>query len=129
MVHINSVSGIRILTILSEKGSLAVSDVQNAISSNTKKSAYEIQLAVCGRLNPNECFLLSDFLDQLNLIQSHIDKILSKMQEIAAPYANILEQLDSIPGIDITAALLILAEIGSNPQDHFKVKIRGRFCD
>ena len=117
---INSVSGIRILTILSEKGSLSVSDVQNAISSNTKKSAYEIQLAICGRLNPNECFLLSDFLDKLNLIQSHIDKILSKMQEIAAPYANILEQLDSIPGIDITAAFLILAEISGNPQDHFK---------
>ena len=117
---INSVSGIRILTTLSEKGFLTVNDVQNAISSNTKKSAYEIQLAVCGRLNPNECFLLSDFLDQLQLIQKHIDKILNKMQKIAAPYANILEQLDSIVGIDITAALLILAEIGATPQENFK---------
>ncbi len=117
---INSLSGIRILTVLSERGSLSVDDVKKAISSNTKKSATEIQSAICGRLNPNECFLLNDFLEQLRIIQNHIDKILSKMQELAAPYANILEQLDSIVGIDITAALLILAEIGPAPQENFK---------
>lgn len=117
---INSVSGIRILTLLAEKGSLSVDDVSNTISSNTKKSATEIQSAICGKLNPNECFLLNDFLEQLRIIQNHIKKILSKMQDIAAPYTTIIEQLDSIVGIDITAALLILAEIGSSPQDNFK---------
>ena len=117
---INSVSGIRILTLLAEKGSLSIDDVSNAISSNTKKSATEIQSAICGKLNPNECFLLNDFLEQLRIIQNHIEKILSKMQDIAAPYTTIIEQLDSIVGIDITAALLILAEIGPAPQDNFK---------
>lgn len=117
---INSVSGIRILTILSEKGSLTVSDVSKAISSNTKKSAFEIQSAICGRLNQNECFLLNDFLEQLQIIQKHIDKILDKMQEVASPYQRIIEQLDSIVGIDITAAILILAEIGPTPQENFE---------
>ena len=117
---INCVSGIRILTVLAEQGSLSVEDVTNAISSNTKKSATEIQSAICGRLNPNECFLLNDFLEQLNIIQNHIDKILAKMKDVASPYASIIEQLDSIVGIDITAALLILAEIGPAPQDNFK---------
>lgn len=117
---INSVSGLRILTALSQKGSLSVDDVKNAISGNTKHSAQEIQQAICGRLNPNECFLLSDFLDQLACIQNHIDKILSKMKEIAAPYSKIIDQMDSITGIDITAAILILAEIGPNPQENFK---------
>lgn len=117
---INSVSGIRILTVLAEQGSLSVDDVAKAISSNTNKSATEIQSAICGRLNPNECFLLNDFLEQLAIIQNHIDKILAKMKDVASPYANIIEQLDSIVGIDITAALLILAEIGPAPQDNFK---------
>lgn len=116
---INSISGIRILTVLAETGCLSVDDVKNAISSNTKKSADEIQLAVCGRLNSNECFLLSDFLDQLKIIEKHIQTILTKMQEIAAPYQKVIDQLDSITGIDITAALLILAEIGATPQEHF----------
>ena len=42
------------------------------------------------------------------------------MQEIAEPYSEILERLDSIPGIDVTAALLILAEIGDCPNNTFK---------
>ena len=114
------VSGINILTLLSQKGSLSVDDIQNAVSRNTKKSPQEIQLAISGRLNPNECFLLADFLNQLASIQQHIDLILDKMNEIAQPYAHIIEQLDSVIGIDITAALLILAEIGSNVQQNFK---------
>ena len=43
-------SGIRILTTLSEKGSLSVDDVEKARSRNTKHSATEIQSAVCGTL-------------------------------------------------------------------------------
>lgn len=117
---INSVSGIRILTLLSERGSLSVDEVKNAISSNTKCSAVEIQNAICGRLNISECFLLSDFLEQLSYIQNHLDKILAMMATISEPYKKLLDQLDSIPGIDITAAMLILAEIGPNPQEAFK---------
>ena len=116
---INNVSGIRILTILSEKGSLSVDDVRNAISSNTKCSAEEIQSAICGRLNVNERFWLSDSLDQLSSLQKRIDKILAMMATISEPYKKLLDQLDSIPGIDITAAMLILAEIGPVPQEVF----------
>lgn len=116
---INNVSGIRILTLLSEKGSLSVDDVKNAISSNTKCSAEEIQSAICGRLNVNERFLLSDYLDQLSSLQKRIDKIFAMMTAISEPYKKLLQQLDSIPGIDITAATLILAEIGPSPQEVF----------
>ena len=115
-----NVSGIRILTILSEKGSLSIDDIKKAISSNTKCTAEEIQNAICGKLNINECFLLSDSLDQLSSIQKRIDKILAMMTTISEPYKKLLDQLDSIPGIDTTAAILILAEIGPNPQDIFK---------
>lgn len=117
---INSVSGKNLLTLLSQKGSLLLDDVQNAISRNTKKSPEEIQLAICGKLNANECFLLADFLNQLALIEQHIDLILNKMIEIAEPYQDVLDKLDSIVGIDITAAVLILAEIGGEVQKNFK---------
>ena len=117
---ITSVSGIRILTLLSERGSLSLDDVKKAVSSRTKCSALEIQSAICGRLNINECFLLSDFLDQLSSIQIRLDKILTMMATISEPYKKLLDQLDSIPGIDTTAAMLILAEIGANPQEVFK---------
>ena len=123
---INSVSGIKILTTLSQKGSLTIEDIQNAVGNRTKKSSEEIQLAVCGKLNANGCFLLADFLDQLKWIEEHIEKILNKMIEIAEPYRDVLERLDSIVGIDITAALLILAEIGGNVQQNFQTA--GHLC-
>lgn len=117
---ITSVSGIRILTLLSEKGSLTVKDIENTKSSHTKCTAIEIQSAVCGTLTETECFLLADFLEQYHLICAHIDKILNKMKEIAEPYQKIIEQMDSIVGIDITASILILAEISATPQHNFQ---------
>lgn len=121
---IHSVSGLRILSVLAQKGSLSLEDVKKAISSNTKNSAESIQNAICGRLNTYECFLLSDLLDQLSSIQQHIDKILAMMATISKPYERALYQLDSIPGIDITAAMLIIAEIGPSPQGVFENSLR-----
>ena len=112
-------SGIRILTTLSEKGSLSVDDVEKARSRNTKHSATEIQSAVCGTLTANERFLLADFLEQYQVISRHIEKILNKMKSMVEPYQNLIEQMDSIVGIDITASILILAEIGDKPQAYF----------
>ena len=117
---INSVSGMNILNLLAQKGSLSVSDVKAALRGRHKNTADDIQKAICGTLNANECFLLQDFIYEVKHIQEHINKILTKMQEIAEPYFEIIERLDSIPGIDITSALLILAEIGSCPNKSFK---------
>ena len=121
---ITSVSGINILTLLSKRGSLSVVDIKNEISSNTKRSAEEISLAVSGRLTACEQLLLSDFLSQLHDIDKHINDILAMMATTSEPYRRLLDQLDSIPGIDITAAMLILAEIGPNPQEVFKTSAR-----
>ena len=112
-------SGIRILTTLSEKGSLSVDDVEKARSRNTKHSATEIQSAICGTLTANERFLLADFLEQYQVISRHIEKILNKMKSMVEPYQKLIEQMDSIVGIDITASILILAEIGDKPQAYF----------
>ena len=117
---INSVSGMNILNLLALKGSLTVEEVSSVLRGKHKHTAEDIQKAICGTLNANECFLLQDFIDEVKHIQEHINKILDKMQEIAEPYSEIIERLDSIPGIDITAALLILAEIGDSPNKSFK---------
>ena len=84
-------SGIRILTTLSEKGSLSVDDVEKARSRNTKHSATEIQSAVCGTLTANERFLLADFLEQYQVISRHIEKILNKMKSMVEPYQKLIE--------------------------------------
>lgn len=117
---INSVSGMNILNSLAQKGCLTVEETSSALRGKHKYTAEDIQKAICGTLNTNECFLLQDFIDEVKHIQEHINKILDKMQEIAEPYSEVIARLDSIPGIDITAALLILAEIGDCPNQSFK---------
>lgn len=117
---INSVSGMNILNLLAQKGCLTVEETSSALRGNHKHTAEDIQKAICGTLNTNECFLLQDFIDEVKHIQEHISRILVKMQEIAEPYSEVIVRLDSIPGIDIIAALLILAEIGNCPQQSFK---------
>ena len=117
---INSVSGMNILNSLAQKGCLTVEETSSALRGKHKHTAEDIQKAICGTLNTNECFLLQDFIDEVKHIQEHINKILDKMQEIAEPYSEVIARLDSIPGIDITAALLILAEIGDCPNQSFK---------
>lgn len=116
---INSVSGIHILTLLSKQGNLNIDDVKSCIKGRTKHTVEEIQSAICGRLNDNECFLLDDYIFELNHIQNHITKILNKMTEIANPYSKIIEQMSSIPGVDTISSLLILAEISDCPQGSF----------
>lgn len=123
---ITNVSGINILTLLSKRGSLSAVDIKNEISSNTKHTPEEISLAVSGKLNACEQFLLSDFLSQLKDIDKHINDILTMMATTSDPYKRVLDQLDSIPGIDITASMLILAEIGPYPQEVFKTS--GHLC-
>lgn len=117
---INSVSGMNILVLLAEKGSLTAEETMSALKGRHKCTAEEIQRSICGTLNANECFLLQDFIDEVRHIQKHISIIFEKMQELAEPYREVLERLDSIPGIDIVAALLILAEIGDCPSKSFR---------
>ena len=59
-------------------------------------------------------------LEQFQTISRHIEKLLAKMKSMVEPYQDFIAQMDSIVGIDITASLLILAEIGGNPQDNFQ---------
>jgi len=117
---ITGASGMRILHTLALKGSLNIYDVSAALRGHTKHTSHEILLAVCGRLNSTECFLLDDYLEQLEHIRRHSDKLVSKMKEIAEPYRGQIEQMCSIPGIDTVSALLILAEIGTDLESNFK---------
>ncbi len=76
---INSVSGINILSVLAEKGSLSIEDTLSALKGRHKYTADNIQKAICGTLNANECFLLQDFMNEVRHIQEHINRILEKM--------------------------------------------------
>ena len=119
MSNIICVSGRKLLNILAETGSISVSDVATAVGKRLKKPIEEIEAAVCGSINSHECTLLKLILKKIDDSQEDIKTILADMQELAAPYQEALNQISSIPGIDITSALTIIGESSAYPQDSF----------
>jgi transposase len=118
--NIVGVSGRNLLRQLVEKGSISTEDIKRAISKRNKHSIEEIQAAMCGELEEYERKLLHHMLQKLEYCEESIATLQANMADLAAPYHSVLETMDSIPGIDLTSALTILAEIGPTPMKSFK---------
>ena len=117
--NIIGISGRRLLDLLVQNGQLTLLEVQSSISKRVRKSPEEISSAVSGFLDFAERLLLKTLLSKIDECDAQIAQLHQHMLEIAAPYRLQLEQLDSIPGIDVVAALAITAEISATPQEHF----------
>lgn len=124
--NITGTSGRRILDILADKGHITVTEIVSSVSKRVKCSTEEIEAAVCGKLELFERRLLKHYLEKLDLCEKSIAGLLEDMKELAAPYNSALKKMDSIPGIDLTSSLLILAEIGASPANDFKSS--GHLC-
>lgn len=117
--NILGVSSRRLLTTLAQKGVLSPADVSDAMDRGVKKSMEEIRATVTGKLDRSERTFLKFLLDEVDSLDRKIKTVFLLMQELAEPYKFQLEQLDSIPGIDVAAALEIMAETSATPQNNF----------
>lgn len=112
-------SGRRLIATLVQKGRLTFEDVVGAVDKKVKKPVEEIHLAISGKLDYSECKLLKMLIEKIDCLEKEISQIQATMLELSSPYHVQLDQLDSIPGIDITAALAIMAETSATPQNNF----------
>jgi transposase len=71
-----------------------------------------LEEAFTGRFTDHHAFLLAKMLERIDAIDADIAELDTKIEEMIAPFVQALEQLDEIPGIDPTAAAVIIAEIG-----------------
>lgn len=53
-------------------------------------------------------------MSKLDWLDQECARIEAKIAEMAAPYADVLRRLDTLPGVDITTALVLLAEFGDD---------------
>ena len=118
--NIVGLSGRRLLDLLAKQGRLKLDDVQGCLDRRVKKSPEEISLSIAGVLDFGERLFLKTLLAKIDESDWQIVELRQHMSEITAPYKLQLEQLDSIPGIDMISALSIIAEISPNPQDSFE---------
>ena len=71
-----------------------------------------LEEAFTGRFTGHHAFLLRTMLARVDAINADIDLVQGRIDEQITPFAKAVTRLDEIPGIGLTAAQIIIAEIG-----------------
>jgi transposase len=81
---------------------------------NMRAKTSVLQEALTGHFTDHHAFMLGMMLARVDALTTQIDTLTIRIGEAIAPFAAQVAQLDEIPGIGITAAQDILAEIGTD---------------
>jgi transposase len=73
-----------------------------------------LEEAFTGHFTSHHAFLLTAMPSRVDAISADIAAVDAQIQGQAAPFAEMVARLDEIPGISLTAAYVILAEIGTD---------------
>jgi transposase len=74
----------------------------------------QLELALAGQCTAHHGRLLALLLELIEVLDRQIADLDRQIGELVAPMQAQIEQLDSIPGVDVTAARDMLAEIGTD---------------
>jgi transposase len=72
----------------------------------------ELEEAFTGHFTDHHRLLLTKMLARIDALDADIAELEAAIEEMIAPFAPAVERLDEIPGVGMTAAQVILAEIG-----------------
>jgi transposase len=106
------VSGRNLIRVLIKNGKLTPNDVENETRRISVEKKNEIKLAINGLLSVRQRQFLQLQLTMLDELLSHLTAIEQSIVELSIPFKNEIGRLDTIPGIAVTAATAIIAEIG-----------------
>ena len=71
-----------------------------------------LEEAFVGHFTDNHAFLLRTMLARIDETSADIAAVEAKIAELIAPFVQAVERLDEIPGVGVTAAHVMIAEIG-----------------
>lgn len=77
-----------------------------------RKKTTQLREAFIGRFNNHHAFLLTKMLARIDQLGADIADVEERISDQIAPSAAAVARLDEIPGIGVTAAQAIIAEIG-----------------
>jgi transposase len=72
----------------------------------------QLEEAFVGRFSGHHAFLLTKMLARIDAIDADIAEVETRIEEQIAPFADALARLDTIPGVGVTTANVIIAEVG-----------------
>lgn len=115
ITDITGETGRRILNALAE-GKVDPVELANLATGSIRRDKWLlVAKSLRGSVGAHDRFLLSMHLRMLDTLQAEIDRIDTRLEEVAsARFSDAVTRLTSIPGISDVAAQTILAEIGIN---------------
>jgi transposase len=73
-----------------------------------------LRQALTGRFSAHHAFLIGQALTELDNLEESMSALAAQIEQHLAPFAQELEQLSTIPGVQRLAATVILSEIGTD---------------
>jgi transposase len=74
----------------------------------------QLELALQGTFTAHQRSVLARLLDQMSWLEERIQQLTSEIEQRVVAYEDILQRLDTIPGIDRITAWTVLAEVGTD---------------
>ena len=81
-----------------------------------RKKLPQLRLALQGRIRDHHRFLLGQLLEELRFTEDKINELDQRIQQWMLPHHHAISLWTSMPGIRITTAWSLVAEIGTNPE-------------
>ena len=105
-------SGVAVMERLVQVGSISAESLDQCLKGRARQKAGEILSSLNGILSIPQRKLLKMQLAHLEDLQANLREVEEEIHDSFSQFQGPIELLDSIPGIDLTAAYAILAEIG-----------------
>lgn len=115
-------SGLRCLELLVTGEKITENLVRQTISKRCKHAPSDIAEAMNGSFSKVHRILIESHLRSLERIDDEMIVLNQAIEEITSEYAEIMEALQTIPGVKKTGAEIILAEVGPNVEQFSSVK-------
>lgn len=77
-----------------------------------RSKTARLQEALTGRFTEHHAFLLTQMLHRVDAISADIATVQDRIEVQVAPFVSAVARLDEIPGVGVTAAQAIIAEVG-----------------
>ncbi len=113
---VSEISGVSSRAILAElvQDHLNLDQLQTLVHGRLRDKVPELEQALTGRVRAHHRFLLAQHLSQLDFLDEQIAAYSQEIERLTGPFEELVELLDTIPGVARTTAELILAEVGAD---------------
>lgn len=74
----------------------------------------ELRRALLGRFRPHHAFLIEQICAKIDFLDETLDRLTAEIDRQVHPFEPLLARLDTIPGVNRTGAISILAETGGD---------------